>query len=213
MSSGGKKPVAERIGEGLLLFLLLNDVAWLLFSWLADAAGYPVNSLLSAEGLRICFFEADFFVFSSGTFRLLLLLVSVGAVQHSGLWSAVCNRFLPGQRRSSATLRQRRALFLSGGALLVFVSVWLVLLLLPHSPLLSITGRFFPSPFSRGLPLLLTAGTVLASAVYGSTSNRLRDWVGMVQLFYVGIRLHAVWLVNYLLAVQFVRLATYIFQG
>lgn len=213
MNKPGKQHMAERIGEGLLLFLLLNNVGWLLFSWLADAAGYPINSLLSAEGLRRCFFEADFGAFSSGTFRLLLGLVVLGALRHSGLGSALCNRLRAGKRGGATTLRQRRALSLAGVALLAYIVVWAVLLLLPHSLLLSVTGRLFPSPFSHGLPLLLTGGAVLASAVYGSVSNRLRGWSETVQLFYIGLRFYAVWFVDYLLALQLFGMVTYIFQG
>lgn len=211
--SSDKKGISEKLGEGVLAVLLTADVVLVLLSWLADAAGYSVRSLLSAEGLRWCFLHAgSASVLAPGTLHLLMGLVALGALQYSGLSSGVGRLFSWRHRHGFTTLRQRRALLLSGVVGLAYVAGGTLLLLLPHSPLLSVTGRLFPSPFSQGLPLLLTVGVVCVAAVYGNASNRLRGWAAVVRVSYVGIRFHAVWLLNYLVALQLYAWFDYVFR-
>lgn len=202
-----KRTFSERIGEGVLALLCVSALLLGLFSWLAHAAGYSVNSLLSGEGMRKLFLrENGTNCMADGMRGLLLLLLALGAWQYSGLGEA-CARW------RTLTLRQRRALLSAGTVLAVGCALCVLSPLFPGFPLLSITGQLFPSPFSQGLPVMLVLVVMGAAAVYGSVSKHLCGWAQGLRLTYIGIRLHAVWLFDYLMLRLLLVGMKYVFEG
>ncbi|GEM_PF-304094 len=204
--------LSNRIGEAVMAVLLSAIAALTLFSWLADVAGWPLSSLLSAEGMRRCFSLFGFqWEYPFHTY-ILLLVVSCGALQYSGL-AAMMGRLLSLDRSDGPiTLRQRRALFCAGMIWGIYLGFWTMLLMLFRAQLLSVTGRFFPSPFSRTLPFLLTAGILLASVTYGHANNSIRGWSETLRVCYIGICYHAVWFIDCLLLQQLIVLVAFVFQ-
>ena len=75
-------------------------------------------------------------------------------------------------------------------AIVVFITCNVLLLLsaiLPNSPLLAVTGRVFPSPWSYGLFQSLCIVCVVVSFVFGIVSGTLHSARDVLQLLTYGI--------------------------
>ncbi len=181
------------LGNRLIRIMLIHIAVLLIVSWLAAALGFEVRSLLRSEALRWMLSGLSSFTLSHTAVALLMTVVALGALQHSGLTEALWHLLM---HRSTypVTLRLRRAFGLAALCALLYVGTWALLILWPHSPLLSVTGRLWPSPFSEALAPLAALGIVLTSAVFGRTSGRLQGGAETMRLLYVGLQLHAVWL-------------------
>lgn len=199
---------SQLFGSYLLFVLLVLIALTVLSSWLLSAAGFNVSNFLSPEGVRWLFRQR---IDASMMIRievLLLLMVVVGAIRYSGLWNGL-KRAFAGLRDSSidmdesakhpVTLRQRRALWLSGFIAFAAFGLLALFLCFPSSPLRSATGRVWPSPFLHGL--LQTSALIMLGtcAVYGATSRHLRTPAQFAALFYHGIQRYALYLVNWYL--------------
>lgn len=102
-------------------------------------------------------------------------LISVGAVLRSGLWRGM----LDGKMTEALV----SALAVAG-----VCDVALILLaLMPGSPLLSVTGGLFPSPWLAGLFPSVCFELVLVSIVYGLVSGYIRGLLGILSVLTYGI--------------------------
>jgi aminobenzoyl-glutamate transport protein len=75
-------------------------------------------------------------------------------------------------------------------AIVVFITCNVLLLLsaiLPNSPLLAVTGRVFPSPWSHGLFQSLCLECILISIVFGLVAGTIRNWHDALNLLTYGI--------------------------
>ncbi len=180
--------VADFLLLGLLVLLALVTVG----SWIGEAAGWPVNSLLSAEGLRWWFSHSHENLFGTGTMQVWLLLTVWGAVRYTGLDSTV-GAMLSGRSDRPVSQRQRHALCVSVVVWMVWGMVMLVWGVLPHGILLSATGRISPSPFMRGLLPALSVGTLLSVLFYGLLSNRIHRAAEVARMFCHGMSSYADW--------------------
>lgn len=59
--------------------------------------------------------------------------------------------------------------------------------LMPSSPLLGVTGKVFPSPWSHGLFQSLCIEIIIVSFVFGIVSGSLRSWREVLDLITYGI--------------------------
>lgn len=130
-----------------------------LASWLITAAmpEWGLHSLLSAEGVRWYFGDVVSNMSSTLLVDILLLSSAFGAVYKTGL-SAVF--------RQQLSYRQRVALRFVVGELVLSVVIMLLLTMIPHAILLSITGHLFPSSFSRSLVPVITFTLWVMSETY-----------------------------------------------
>lgn len=78
---------------------------------------------------------------------------------------------------------------LMAAAVVAVISNVLILLsaLIPSSPLLGVTGRLFPSPWSHGLFQSLCIECILVSFVFGIVSGTLHSLRDMLELITYGI--------------------------
>ena len=78
---------------------------------------------------------------------------------------------------------------LMAAAVVAVISNVLLLLsaLIPTSPLLSVTGRLFPSPWSHGLFQSLCIESIMVSFVFGIVSGTLHSMRDMLELITYGI--------------------------
>ena len=78
---------------------------------------------------------------------------------------------------------------LMAAAVVAVISNVLLLLsaLIPTSPLLSVTGRLFPSPWSHGLFQSLCIECIMLSFVFGIVSGTLHSMRDMLELITYGI--------------------------
>lgn len=196
-----RKSIEKRLPELLLLVLLLSLGVAVVGSWIGEAAGWPIKSLLSAEGLRWSFSHLPDRLFNTGTAVCWLLLTVWGAIDYTGfgrVFRALTGRTFAG--RMLVSLRQRHALWVSLILLLVWLGVLLMWSVLPHAILLSATGRVYPSPFIHGLLPAVALGVLGVMLLYGLLSNRLRTMAEVARMFFYGVSRHADWLCLYVLA-------------
>ena len=145
-----------------LLFL----VSWLVTAMRPDTA---MHSLLSSEGIR-WFFGS--FVGNVASPLLVWILVLAMA------FSVMADTRLLQDIRHLAALpyRPRFALQFVAFELFLFIVVVVISALVPHAPLLSVTGQLFPSSFSRSLIPMIAFCVILMSVTYGLLSGKMKSW-------------------------------------
>lgn len=198
----------------IILFLeSLFHILLVISSLVLSSAGYEVNNILSSEGLRWAFLNAISNVLKEPLIYLLGLLITWGAYKRSGL-NVALSRLLTGRWKSRPLpFRQRRALWFALLFTLLFVGLMAVLVLIPQGVLVSVTGRIFPSPFSRGMVPACMVAVVLISVTYGVIGNTLRTFHEVVQSVYCGLGEYAGWILVYLLGAQSYACLMYIFPN
>ncbi len=185
----------------IVVFLILAETLLVLLSWLLSAMMTSgVRSLLSSEGIRWFFGQYTEMLQSPLLVCMLLLSLAGGALVRSGLFSR------------PVTYRQRLGLQLSLGLLVIFVSVVLLLTIVPHAILLSATGTLFPSPFSRALIPILAMGVLSISVTYGLAARTFTNLDDIIQSVSWGVSKAAPLFLLYVLAIQFFESLCFVFS-
>ena len=197
MNSQGKD---SRLGM-LMLLLLLAEAMLILISWIFSAMRVDgVRSLLSGEGVRWFFGNFTSMVASPWLACLVLMLVALGCLQKSGLFS-----------RPHTSYRDRMALRLTWVILVLYVGVVLLLTAVPHAVLLSSTGSLFPSPFSRSIVPILSFGIILISLSFGLVSGRFQTLTDVLNALSFGCRKGAPLFIFYILLIQLYESLMFVF--
>ena len=153
-----------------IIYLLLIAVL-VLFSWAGNVYGLLLPdgtllpNLLSQEGIRWFVRHSIDNISTAPLAELLLVLIIVGALRSSGLWSSLLHRDLRNIHRT------RHALY---AALILFALCAIVLLIgiVPGGNLLSVTGHISGGPFASGWLFLLTLVLVMPCLLYGYMSGQ-----------------------------------------
>ncbi len=165
------KEYIRRFLKCLLGGILIALVLLLFISWVLSIYVDGVRGLLTAHGIRwICSNIVPNFA-SVHIAKILLGLMAMSVLRASGILQAF---------RSHISLKQRRALQITGVSSLVVLVLFSLLLLLPNPVLLSAFGTIRNSAFSKGLFGLLACFTIFIGNVYGYTSGRfttMRDFM------------------------------------
>jgi aminobenzoyl-glutamate transport protein len=196
----------EGLGE-VTLILLITEVALILLSWILSAAGVEgVRSLLSGEGVR--WFVGDFasMVASPLLAWLLLLMIAFGALLRSGLISL----WQDGRSRMMS-YRDRTAFRVSLVLLVAYIVAILLLTVVPHAVLLSVSGTLFPSPFSRSIVPIVAFGISLVSISFGMISGRMQSLSDVLEALSYGIQKYAPLLVLYIFCMQLYQSLLFVF--
>ena len=197
MNSQGKD---SRLGM-IMLLLLLAEAALILISWIFSAMRVDgVRSLLSGEGVRWFFGNFTSMVASPWLACLVLMLVALGCLQKSGLFS-----------RPHTSYRDRMALRLTWVILVLYVGVVLLLTAVPHAVLLSSTGSLFPSPFSRSIVPIFSFGIILISLSFGLVSGRFQTLTDVLNALSFGCRKGAPLFIFYILLIQLYESLMFVF--
>ena len=171
---------SNRLSSALSIVFFLLTLALVLFSWIGSIYGLgEVQSLLSAEGIRwVLGHVVENYVQSPVLGVVLVLFMGLGIVLRSGLYNAV-KRFAG--RNKLLSRKERRALTLAVGVLLLYGAILVVSMFLPWNLYWNITGGWLHSPFSKGLVYLLSIGMGLAGMVYGYVSDTFRRLSDVVE--------------------------------
>lgn len=160
----------------LMAYTLLLLLVWL-FSWFADMAGMfsgaqpGITSLVSSEGIRWAARSAVSSL-ESVPWGMITLCVAVAGLLHgSGITSLCANLFGKGR----LTKNERRALLFSLFALLLYVAAVSLLAVSPWNIMLGVTGHYAGSPLMHGMPVIVFAGVLLLSLVYGFIYGNYRS--------------------------------------
>ena len=171
---------SNRFSSTLSIVFFLLTLALALFSWIGSIYGLgEVQSLLSAEGIRwVLGHVVENYVQSPVLGIVLILFMGMGIVLRSGLYDAV-KRFAG--RNKLFSRKERRALTLAVGVLLLYFAMLVMSMFLPWNLYWNITGGWLHSPFSKGLVYLLSIGMGLGGMVYGYVSDTFRRFSDVVE--------------------------------
>ena len=171
---------SNRFSSTLSIVFFLLTLALALFSWIGSIYGLgEVQSLLSAEGIRwVLGHVVENYVQSPVLGIVLILFMGMGIVLRSGLYDAV-KRFVG--RNKLLSRKERRALTLAVGVLLLYFAMLVMSMFLPWNLYWNITGGWLHSPFSKGLVYLLSIGMGLGGMVYGYVSDTFRRLSDVVE--------------------------------
>lgn len=179
----------------------MAEVALILFSWIWSAA-FPndqVRSLLSSEGLRWFFGHFSEILATPLMVNILLMGMAYGCLRRCGVLAY------------SNTYRERRALLMSLGLLVVYAVALLLLTILPHAVLLSATGYLFPSPFASSLLPVLAFSIVTSSMLYGAVMERIRHIGHVYDSLLDGLRRITPFILFYILFMQIYESIRFVF--
>lgn len=197
-----------------LLYLILL-VLLVLFSWIGSMYalvlpdGGIIPNLLSADSVRHLVRHCMDHMASAPIVTVLLLLIVVGAVKRCGLWSAMCS-LVRERRLPLLTQRERYALRLSLGLLVVCVAVVAFGLVGPQANLLSVTGRIAGGPFSRGWFPLLSVCICVPCLCYGWLCGLWHSERDMLSALTSEVARHSSYFVTLLVASQWVAAMQYV---
>lgn len=185
----------NRIFSVLALSVLLLQIMLFVLSWIITATNPDlyVRSLLGGEGIR---WFIGSYVKCQTNFILvwiLMLFISFGAVERSGLLTAI-------KRLGRLGFRERLALRFVFVELVVFLIILFMLTCVPHAVLLNVAGNIYPGSFSAGfVPLFSFALCVFAITYHNVVANNflLSEMFGLLTY---GVSMAAPLFVLYLLA-------------
>lgn len=190
----------QRFLKYLFWGVLIALVLLLFISWVLSIYVDGVQGLLTTRGIRwMCVNIVPNFS-SVHIAKLLLGLMAISVIRASGILRAF---------RSHISLKQRRALQITGVSVVVILMLFSLLLLLPDPVLLSAFGTFHNSAFSKGFFGLLACLAIFVGNIYGYTSGRfttMRDFMQAHASIFAAIPNYFVML---FLASQFVNCLNY----
>ena len=224
----------------IIFSLLAAQILLIFVSWVLDAMQWcEVNSLLSASGIRWFLSTYSDNMASPVLIWILLVACAYGAIKHSVASysqlseSKTCGELsLPrvkfilsqskGRRQNSHHIRERRggsssSVRISNMARIVVIilaAIILIALLLltivPHAILLSVTGNFYPSPFSDSIIPILCCSTIFLSWIHGSIIGTITSIQSAFESLILGIRTFAPLIILYLFITHFCYSVIYV---
>lgn len=185
---------------GISFFLM--TVALALFSWIGSIYDIgEVQSLLSAEGVRWMLSHAiENYVEAPAFGVVFVLMMGLGVMLRSGIFDALYRSFRQSKQLSR---KERRALGAFFVTFFIYVLVVLVAMVLPWNLLLSATGSWVNSPFSKGFFYLLSVGLGLGGMAYGYVADTFRGIVDVIESMGSTIARNALYFVVLFFVVQF----------
>lgn len=157
------KELIQRILQYYLLGIVIAFVVLLLASWLTSIYVNEITGILTPRGIRwIC---SNIIVnFSSVPLaKILLGFMSVSVLRESGIFKIF---------RGHLSLKQKRALQITGLSVAIILLLFSMLLFLPNPLLLSAFGTLEGSAFTKGLYGLVACCIIIVGNVYGYTSGK-----------------------------------------
>lgn len=149
-------------------------------SWLLNLMGLPVRSMFSDEGLRWLFLHGAESMFDYGAMVGIGCFAALGSLMYVGL---------------DGSLYRRTPFLVSLFFAAVIDALLLLAMLHPRSPLISLTGSLWPSPFLHGLPFALCIGLQVVALIYGLLVQRVRDVHSFASFLCAGMLRYAPWMV------------------
>ena len=204
-----------------VLVLVTAQLALILLSWLITAAfpELPIRSLLSSEGVRWFFGSFTANQLTPLLAWFITAAMAVGACVRSRLWAAFCTKMSGLLHRRDSTdgrqglhYRERIGLRLALAEFMVYVVIMLLLTVVPHAILLSVTGELFPSAFSSSLIPSLSFVLIVMSLSYGVASGTVDSVARMHRVLVGGLEVGARIVPAYIIGVQLYMSLLYVFM-
>lgn len=204
-----------------VLVLVTAQLALILLSWLITAAfpELPIRSLLSSEGVRWFFGSFTANQLTPLLAWFITAVMAVGACVRSRLWAAFCTKMSELLHRRDSTdgrqglhYRERIGLRLALAEFMVYVVIMLLLTVVPHAILLSVTGELFPSAFSSSLIPSLSFVLIVMSLSYGVASGTVDSVARMHRVLVGGLEAGARIVPAYVIGVQLYMSLLYVFM-
>lgn len=204
-----------------VLVLVTAQLALILLSWLITAAfpELPIRSLLSSEGVRWFFGSFTANQLTPLLAWFITAAMAVGACVRSRLWAAFCTKMSGLLHRRDSTdgrqglhYRERIGLRLALAEFMVYVVIMLLLTVVPHAILLSVTGELFPSTFSSSLIPSLSFVLIVMSLSYGVASGTVDSVARMHRVLVGGLEAGARIVPAYVIGVQLYMSLLYVFM-
>ena len=204
-----------------VLMLVTAQLALILLSWLITAAfpELPIRSLLSSEGVRWFFGSFTANQLTPLLAWFITAAMAVGACVRSRLWAAFCTKMSGLLHRRDSTdgrqglhNRERIGLRLALAEFMVYVVIMLLLTVVPHAILLSVTGELFPSAFSSSLIPSLSFVLIVMSLSYGVASGTVDSVARMHRVLVGGLEAGARIVPAYVIGVQLYMSLLYVFM-
>lgn len=198
----------------IVLTLAIAQILLIFLSWLITAAAIdlPLRSLLSTEGVRWLFGS---FVANQLTPLLVYFItasIAGGVFVYSKFYDALRNAFSKGRVNTELAYRERIGLRLALVEFLLAIVIMLLLTVVPHAILLSVTGQLFPSNFSVSLIPTLSFILLVMSLSYGVTSGTINSIQKLQEMLSVGLETTAKYLPIYVFGVELYMSVLYVFQ-
>lgn len=164
------------------LVIGILQIVVILVSWLITAAMPDVfmRSLLSNEGVRWFFGHFTENLATPFLVWLLLLSIAYGSLRYSGLLQAIMNP-------KSLDYPKHFALNLVIFELVSFTIVLILLTVIPHAILLSVTGCLFPSSFSNSIIPIICFCICFCSVSYGKMCGSLNSLQSIFHSLTIGV--------------------------
>lgn len=210
----------SKLGWTVLVFVTAQ-LALILLSWLITAAfpELPIRSLLSSEGVRWFFGSFTANQLTPLLAWFITAVMAVGACVRSRLWAAFCTKMSGLLHRRDSTdgrqglhYRERIGLRLALAEFMVYVVIMLLLTIVPHAILLSVTGELFPSAFSSSLIPSLSFVLIVMSLSYGVASGTVDSVARMHRVLVGGLEAGARIVPAYVIGVQLYMSLLYVFM-
>lgn len=204
-----------------VLVLVTAQLALILLSWLITAAfpELPIRSLLSSEGVRWFFGSFTANQLTPLLAWFITAAMAVGACVRSRLWAAFCTKMSGLLHRRDSTdgrqglhYRERIGLRLALAEFMVYVVIMLLLTVVPHAILLSVTGELFPSAFSSSLIPSLSFVFIVMSLSYGVASGTVDSVARMHRVLVGGLEAGVRIVPAYVIGVQLYMSLLYVFM-
>ena len=204
-----------------VLVLVTAQLTLILLSWLITAAfpELPIRSLLSSEGVRWFFGSFTANQLTPLLAWFITAAMAVGACVRSRLWAAFCTKMSGLLHRRDSTdgrrglqYRERIGLRLALAEFMVYVVIMLLLTVVPHAILLSVTGELFPSAFSSSLIPSLSFVLIVMSLSYGVASGTVDSVARMHRVLVGGLEAGARIVPAYVIGVQLYMSLLYVFM-
>ena len=204
-----------------VLVLVTAQLALILLSWLITAAfpELPIRSLLSSEGVRWFFGSFTANQLTPLLAWFITTAMAVGACVRSRLWAAFCTKMSGLLHRRDSTdgrqglhYRERIGLRLALAEFMVYVIIMLLLTVVPHAILLSVTGELFPSAFSSSLIPSLSFVLIVMSLSYGVASGTVDSVARMHRVLVGGLEVGARIVPAYVIGMQLYMSLLYVFM-
>lgn len=210
----------SKLGWTVLVFVTAQ-LALILLSWLITAAfpELPIRSLLSSEGVRWFFGSFTANQLTPLLAWFITTAMAVGACVRSRLWAAFCTKMSGLLHRRDSTdgrqglhYRERIGLRLALAEFMVYVVIMLLLTVVPHAILLSVTGELFPSAFSSSLIPSLSFVLIVMSLSYGVASGTVDSVARMHRVLVGGLEVGARIVPAYVIGMQLYMSLLYVFM-
>ena len=204
-----------------VLVLVTAQLALILLSWLITAAfpELPIRSLLSSEGVRWFFGSFTANQLTPLLAWFITAAMAVGACVRSRLWAAFCTKMSGLLHRRDGTdgpqglhYRERIGLRLVLAEFMVYVVIMLLLTVVPHAILLSVTGELFPSAFSSSLTPSLSFVLIVMSLSYGVASGTVDSVARMHRVLVGGLEAGVRIVPAYVIGMQLYMSLLYVFM-